>query len=340
MRVLGSAALRSKCRCVSRPCHCSGVPLRLLLLVGVLAALLAACSGTDSSSPEEPATAGPWRSADVEVDFADGLATLDGAVFVKTDDGHVVRIDPGTATIVASALVDTSGQAGKYCMGMGSDGSTLWACSAGKETTDLVRLDPETLEVLETAPVDKLFDQLTLPVTAGNVWVLSGSGDELVGTGDDGSRYPLGRRCFQLAATETTVYATCSVSDEVVAVDLETGDVTAAEVNNPINITATDEAVWVSGVGVTRLDPDLGNPRQITELTAGPEGDLLAAGDDLWLRNPSGFLYRLDPDSGEVRRQYLPDEPLTGGSVLVAGDNVWASAGDDNLVIRVDPEGR
>jgi outer membrane protein assembly factor BamB len=284
--------------------------------------------------------AGPWRTAQVEVAYPDGLAAMDGAVFVKTDDGHVVRIDPGTAEVVADSLVDTSGDAGHYCQGIGTDGSTLWACSAGKEATDLVRLDPETLEVLETAPVDKLFDQLTLPVTAGTVWALSGSGDELVGTGDGRSRYPLGRRCFQLAATERTVYATCSVSDEVVAVDIRTGDVITADVNNPSNITATDEAVWVSGVGVTRFEPDLSDPRHLSDLSAGPSGDLVAAGDDLWLRNPGGFLYRLDPDTGEVRRHYQPDEPLSGGSILVTDEAVWVSAYDDNLVIRIDPEGR
>lgn len=326
------------------------------LAAGALAvALVGGCGpGDDSSSTAASLSPSPaaettatvpeseWLTATVEVAFPDGLAATDDAVFVKTDDGHVVRIDAASAEVVGDVRIDTSKDAGRYCQGIGSDGDSLWACSAGLETTDVYRLDPETLEVTAKVAVDKLFDQLTLPVVAGRVWVLTGTGDRVTvidAETADTTVMPLGRRCFQLAATGTRVYATCALTDEVVALDAATGEVVASsDVPNPTNVAALGDDVWVSGGnGIVRLSADLEPRASYDGVTAGLEGDIAATSEAVWVRQPEGFLFRIDPATDRVVAQYAIDPVPSGGSVLVTADAVWLTSFDDNLVHRLDP---
>lgn len=282
-----------------------------------------------------------WLSGRVEIGQPDGLAAWGGDVFVKTDTGRVVRVDGAAAKAVGSAEVDTYNDAGHYCTGIAADATSLWTCSAGQDSTDLVSLDPATLEVTHRYPVDKLFDQLTIPVAGGRVWVLSGIGDQLteVQASTGATRvFTLGRRCFQLAATARLVYATCMLTDEVIAVDASTGTVVhRADVAHPVNISVAGDAVWVSGaVGLVRMSADLGTLATYAGLAAGPEGDLVATAGAVWVRQAAGFLFRLDPATGRVTR-FAVDPVPSGGSVLLADDAVWVSAYNDDEVFRLDP---
>ena len=328
-----------------------------------LAALLAltACGddgpgdpgSTESSSADdvpdvdvEPAEVVPestWSNGTIEIDYADGLTAMSGAVYVKTDDGHVVRVDAASGEVTADVRVDTASNGDHYCLGIGSDGDTLWACSAGDRTTDLVRLDPESLEVLDTVEVDKVFDQLTLPVVDGAAWVLSGAGAAITRvdtTTAETTTLALDRSCYQLAVLSSTVYATCAPTDEVVAIDAGTGEVTAeAEVPGAVNVSVGAGSVWVGGSdGVVRLSPDLQPQVLYDGLRAGAEGDVVATDDDVWVRQPAGFLFRIDPATDIVTSQYVHDPPLSGGSVLGTADGLWATASDDDLVLRIDPD--
>ena len=304
-----------------------------------------ASAGGVPEAPIEPATVVPqseWLTGTVEVHFPDGLAALGEHVFVKTDDGHVVRIDAASAEVDGDVRIDTSTSSGSYCSGIGTDGETLWACSAGLDTTDVWRLDPDSLDVSEKVPVDKLFDQVTLPVAGGKVWVLTGIGDRLTSIDTATTKThttKLGRRCLQLAATETSVYATCSLTDEVVAVDAATGKVRAtADVPNPIYVSVVDDDVWVTGGGgLLRLSTDLEPNLLFPGLTSGPEGDLVATPDDVWVRQAAGFLFRIDPAAETVAAQYAIDPVPSGGGVLVTDDAVWLTAFNDNVVYRLDP---
>jgi streptogramin lyase len=282
-----------------------------------------------------------WLTARVEIGQPDGLAAVDGAVFVKTDTGEVVRVDPVHAQVAGRAEIDTYNDAGHYCTGLAADATSLWTCSAGRDSTDLVRLDPATLAVTARFAVDKLFDQLTLPVVGGRVWVLTGTGDRVTevraSTGATHT-YPLGRRCFQLAATTDRVYATCMLTDEVVELDATSGKVVhRVHIPHPVNISAVGDDVWVSGArGLVRLSGDLVPQAAYPALSAGPEGDLVATPDAVWVRQAAGFLFRLDTASGTVIRFAIDPVP-SGGSVLPTGDAVWVSAYNDDLVYRLDP---
>jgi hypothetical protein len=277
----------------------------------------------------------------VHLENPDGLASLGGAVFVKTDDGRVARIDPGTGRVTRTARVDTAHDRAHYCQGIGSDGATLWACSAGDTTTDVVRLDPRTLAVTARVAVDKVFDQLALGVTGGRVWVLAGDGSRLTSVDTATGRQTtsvLPSRCFQLAATGTGVYVTCRLDDTVLLVDpVARTVVRRAAVTEPVNVSVSGGDVWVSGRdGLHRLRPDLGAVAVYPELGVGGEGDLAATPAGVWVRQAAGFLLRVDATTGRVTTRYGIDPVPSGGSLLVVGSSVWTSASDDATVFEVD----
>jgi DNA-binding beta-propeller fold protein YncE len=297
---------------------------------------------TVATTPEETVPEALWSRGRVKIAFPDGLAALQGAVFVKTDDGHVVRVDRASHRIERRAEVDTTSDPNHYCEGIGTDGRTLWACSAAEDgRTDLVRLDPSTLEVLGTVRIDKIFDQLAVPVVDGRAWVLTGAGDTLTALDTSTTHttsYPLGRACLQAAATSTTVYVTCQLTDKVLAVDANTGAIThEAGVADPTNVAADDDDVWVSGSdGLVHLTPDL-QPRTVYPgLVAGRDGDLLLTRGAAWVRQGPGFLFRIDTGTGRVTAHYEIDPVPSGGSLLAVGDEIWTSSSDDDFVAIVD----
>ena len=294
---------------------------------------------TASVSPKTIVAERRWLLASLAIENPDGLAAIDGAVFVKTDDGRVARVDPRTNTVVARAKLDTARDPAHYCQGIGSDGRTLWACSASDTSTDLVELDPRSLAVTSRAAVDKVFDQYSLPVVGGKVWALAGDGHLLTSVDTATGRtstVPLPHRCFQLAATSRIVYATCILDDQTIAVDSRTGKIIGhVHVSGPTNVAASGKYVWVSGSGgLLRLDRKLVPQVLYPSLSAGPEGDLLATKTAIWVRNPSSFLVRIDP-ARRVSARYALGSALSGGSLLVAEGSLWTSASDDSTVLRV-----
>ena len=308
---------------------------------------LTGCGGDDPTAhPAVTATTtsvaqDDWLTATVEISQPDALAELNGSLFVRSDTGEVTRVDTTSAEVLNSADVDTENDSRHFCTGLAADATSLWTCSAGPDGTDLVRLDPETLEETARVGVDKLFDQLTLPVVDGRIWVLSGSGDRVTmvdaATGETQAS-PLGRRCFQLAATASRVYATCMLTDEVLALDASTGEVVSTTaVRHPVNLSVSGERVWVSTAdGLVSLTADLEPQETYPGLSAGQDGDLVATAEAVWIRQAGGFLFRLDPATGAVR-QFAIDPVPSGGSLLVTGDSVWTSAYNDNVVYRIDP---
>src|SRR5262245_29796802 len=115
----------------------------------------------------------------------DEMVFVQGFIWTKTADGYLVQIEPATNTVTADIKVDTTTDSFHYCQGLGTDGDDIWVCSAGGDadhrTIDVLRVDPESQSILETFKVEKIFEQLDLPFLLDQIWVLSGSGDTLVG---------------------------------------------------------------------------------------------------------------------------------------------------------------
>lgn len=322
------------------------------MLVASTACSSSSRPGTTKPSAAPPAvkviTAAPTSSktlqsrvvARIAIDNPDGLAEVGGWIWVKTDDGRVVRVDPRSNKVTGSIRLDTASERHHYCQGIGHDGSDVWACAATDRTTNLVRIDSQRMTVGPVAAVDKLFDQLTVPHTARGLWVLSGTGRTLSLVAPDSeavSTYPLPARCLQVAASEELVIATCATDNIVVAVDPDSGSVRArVHLPEPRLALITHNAIWVdTAEGLARLGLDLTIRAIFSNQYAGLEGDLAASGNDVWVRGHGGVLWRIDQTDDAVVEQLSSSPALSGGSMLVTRDSIWLSAGDEGYVLRL-----
>lgn len=277
----------------------------------------------------------------------DEIVFAGGFIWTRTENGHLVKIDPTSNEMVGAFKVDTTTDLDNYCQGLGTDGESVWSCSAADEgdnkTINVVRVDAQTNEVVETVKVGKIFEQFEMPFLANQIWVLSGRGEKLVGidvtSNEPGPAIDLGTRCFQLAVAENSLLATCTLDNLVLRIDPEKREViTRATVMNPRNIAAAKNGIWVTqDNGIVRLDPMSLEPvLTLTGLSGlGSTGDIFATEEAVWIRLENGFLYKIDPATNQLIEQVKPDQDLTGGSVLITSDSVWTTAIDDDLLIRL-----
>jgi hypothetical protein len=277
--------------------------------------------------------------AKIPIDNPDGLTELGGAIWVKTDDGRAVRVDPRRNKVTVSIKLDTATERHHYCQGVGSDGTSVWACAATDTTTNLVRIDPAELRVRTTAAADKAFDQLTLPHTSSGFWVLSGAGRTISLVTPTGSvtSYPLPDHCLQVAARDQLVITTCAPDNEVLSIDPTSGSVRARlHLSAPRLALVTDDDVWVdTSDGLTRLSHDLTRRAVFPNQYAGLDGDLASFGNDLWVRGPAGVLWLIDQAHNQVTEKITTDQPIRGGSLLATADALWFTEGDEGFLLRL-----
>lgn len=310
--------------------------------VALCAVAITGCGG--SSAPIEvaadPKTSTPLSERqEAALDLKGGpdwLAALDGFVWVKRDDGFVTKIDTARNSPVGEVRADTKSD--QLCQGIGVGEGFVWSCSG----SDVVRIDPMALEVTDSIPVGKVFAQGRLVFAAGKIWVISGNGDRLVGidasTGKPGPALPLPASCAELGAGVDRVWAICPSANLVLGID-PAGPTVEDEIElaAPTVALGTETDVWIGYAdGLARFDVEsLDQQAVFTGLQPTSEGTIAVAGEDVWVRQPAGFLYRIDATTNTVEEQVVADEPLSGGDVLVTGHALWTSASDDNLVLRL-----
>jgi hypothetical protein len=303
--------------------------------VGAIAVLVfAACAG----QPATPPPAQPYTSFDaVEVKVKsdpDWLATGFGAIWLKRPEGFVDRIDASSGTITAEIRVhDESAQP---CEGIGAGASAVWACDSG----DVVRIDPATDALADPIPAAKIAVQGRLVPAGGRIWVLTGVGDSLVGieekTGDIGEPIALPAACNDLGAAAQVVYVVCEGADRVLRVDTTSGGVTAqADVKAPTWVSAAESGVWLSaGNDLLRLDPvTLKTAVTVPGMGTGQLGSIWADAAGVWVRKKEPFLAKVRPDGSIGLVVSAPFQ--TGGDVIGTGDDIWTTAMDERLVIRL-----
>jgi streptogramin lyase len=268
----------------------------------------------------------------------DWLTFHEGFLWVKQDDGTVVRIDPRTSRPNGKVRADTKSE--HLCQGIGAGGGAVWSCSG----SDIVRIDPKRLTVTESIPVGKVFDQGKLVFVDGRIWVLTGEGDQLVGidtaSASPGSPIQLPDACSELGAGPDTIWVLCPIAGKVLAVDPASASVEAElEIDSPTFAVATESDLWVGSAGnLVRVDLETLQPvARFLGLDPGPDGDVAVDGEDVWVRTPAGFLHRIDAASNTVAEQIEPDEALSGGAVLFAEGSLWTTAFDDSLLFRLRP---
>lgn len=330
------------------------------IILFTIALLFTACT---ASSPQEPSATPtsvpailPTPSsitpleerllAAISIKFPDELVFVQDYIWVKTDDGHVIQVDPATNSVVGDIKIDTTTERHDYCQGLGTDGKNIWACSArGNEnlkTIDVVRIDPDSQTVVATVEVGKIFDQFDMPFLLNHIWVLTGDGSKLVGI-DTATNQPLpamdlGTRCFQAAAMGSSLLVTCWMDNLILKIDPEKMEVTERKTftSPPLNIVVTEDGVWSRmGADIVRLDPDTLDP--VVTFTGLPgDKSLFATKEAIWVRLDQGFLYQIDPVSNRLALQIVSDQRFYNmGSILVTPDAIWTTAGDDDLLLRI-----
>jgi hypothetical protein len=99
---------------------------------------------TSVGAPASSTTYGARTEAVIDDANADGLVAAAGAVWVKSDDGRVVRIDPSTNAVTDTLQMDQVSDSSHYCQGIGADGSSVWACATRDDGTGVAQIDPGT----------------------------------------------------------------------------------------------------------------------------------------------------------------------------------------------------
>jgi outer membrane protein assembly factor BamB len=261
------------------------------------------------------------------------MAVDDDGVWVKRDDGTVDRIAPDTGDIAVTATVS-----GEPCQGVGAGLGAVWACAGA----DVVRIDPQTGEVMATLAVGKTFSQGHLVTAFDQLWILTGDGSTLVGvdprTGEPVTTVPLGARGTDVAVGDAGLWVVSQVDGQVLRVDpAGTVAVRVTGLPRPTAVAVTDQ-VWVAAVGGTsRIDPATGEVQASTDIGAGLEGGLAIAPDGVWVRSADRFLIRLDPDTAEPVAGVTADVE-SSGDIVVAFDSVWTTAYDDAALFRLPVE--
>ncbi len=104
----------------------------------------------------------------------DWLASDDTSLYVKTDSGSVVVVDPASNRVVRTLPTGASG----LCQGLGVAFGSVWTCSpdASGASDEVVRLNPRSGKVLARLSVAKRPDQGHLEAAAGRLWVITDAG--------------------------------------------------------------------------------------------------------------------------------------------------------------------
>lgn len=287
-------------------------------------------------SEVDPAPLGSRAQARLEIPGGpDWLAAGAGSVWVRTDSGSVIRIDPGTDRQVAAIPVSPD----VLCKGLGASDTAVWTCGDGGT---VVRIDPARNEVAAVVEVGKYGDQGQIPVAFGRAWVLSGGGSTLTPVGeDDKPQQPidLGTRCIELAASGTAIWAACPIDGVALRIDPAEGRVVARieGLTSSRAIAAAEGLVWVGFVGgVARLEEATARVTAVADADPGLASGVAATADAVWARSTGDFLRRIDPATARVVEDLTAPE-RSGGEVLVAFGSVWATAYDDDVLYRISP---
>ncbi|MET0773699.1 MAG: hypothetical protein ABWZ82_11480 [Candidatus Limnocylindrales bacterium] len=227
----------------------------------------------------------------------------------------------------------------------------------GTGTPNLVRIDPDTNDVIATIP---LADRLCQGMVASDdaIWACAADGlvriDPATNAIADVVPVELARAFYRLAFGGGKVWALgseASVGDTIVALDPATGMLTSTPAGGPATgMTYGFDALWLAlprSGSVIRLDPETG---ETTELVTGlPSPTQIVAGaDSLWVTLHGGQedearpgdpqVARIDPATGDVIATFsIGGSPRGGVDVLAGEDAIWVR-GTRPWLARIDPD--
>ncbi len=346
----------------------SSNPVRGIALAGVaLALVIALASGllsrqergivgqpslpTPSASPS--ASAAPFPSpvvvpptATIPVTGTVALATDGTSIWLFTNDGKLVRIDPQTNSIAASVKLSSTTDAYQSLAG---DRAGLWVTDW--DTSMVLRFDPVTLRA--TGTIDIGTSPKGVLVTSAAVWIANTHGgsveridpktNKIVATITLGPVGPSGPNW--LARGFGSIWTGVPNVGSVFRINETTN---AIEATIPIvgeaspcgGLAATSTAVLITSCDgtrfVTQIDPATNAVAGSIDL--GGNGYTFAVvADRPWISPTKGQIVRLDPVSHAVDRVIAPGPGFAsgGGDVVVAAGSMWVMDWLENRVLRL-----
>jgi hypothetical protein len=291
-------------------------------------------ASTAATETVVPTTSAEAQVRRVEIPGSpDWLAASDEGVWVKLDIGEVQLIDPDTATVEAEIAVASPDVA--PCQGIGVGFGSVWSCSG----SDVVRVDLEAREVVSRLALNKVSSQGHLVAHADRLWVLTGTGDTLVGvdptTEQVVTTIQLPWRASDLGAGAAGLWALGASDGRALRVDPDSGAVLVdVALPDPVAISVGSQ-VWVGAKQMTvQLDATTGAMLTRISMGVGQFGAVAADQSSVWVRNTTDFVTRFDATTGEPAETYESDV-TSGGDMLLAFGSVWTSAFDDSAVIVI-----
>jgi streptogramin lyase len=272
------------------------------------------------------------------LDDPDWMVVAFGSIWMQRGNGNVFRLDPQTGKEVATFPAGPFSN--PLCQGIGTSDDAIWACPPGRPAGQVVRIDPKA-----RGRVDAGDPQAGGPgrmvSTAGQLWLLTDSGNRLTGVDleseEPSSELRLGDRCLDLAVDGTTLWAMCPFADRVLRIDA-----TVPEITGELELAGAEKAsvgddLWVAFEGgVAEVDPETLEVLAVYDLHARFGGKLYATPDEVWVREEDGhFLARIDPAEQRIVETIEAPQLPSGGDVVVIGDSVWATAYDDETVVQL-----
>ena len=264
----------------------------------------------------------------------DFLAASGGLLWVKHADGKLLGLDPSTAAVRRRVDVARNAEGlNGSCNGLGGDDGHLWTCAG----SGVALVTPTTTRAVPLDGVAKIFDQTSLPVQDGRVWVIEPDGTTVVGlrVGDGGEpvRLPLGVRCVDVAAGAAgLLWFACPTDGVGLRLDIATGEVVQVQgLRAARTVVAGEDVFFGYRAGLARVDQQ---SAQVTGAVAVAGADLHVSPDAVWVRGGEAFLRKVDPRSLALLEQL--DAPETSdGSVLLAYGALWTTAFDDAVLYRL-----
>jgi hypothetical protein len=277
-------------------------------------------------------------SAEIEIsDGPDWMVAAFESLWVKRDNGTVNRVDPANNKVLAEIGSGPFEQ--PVCQGIGASEEAVWACPRAGEIT---MIDPQSNEVAATVKVDKLLDQGRLVTAEDQVWVVTDGGERLTGidvaTHKPSTTITLPGTCADLAASQSTLWATCPQEDLLLRIDAVAGEVTdQLELAGAQNASVADDVFVGYEGGVAQIDPETLEVLAVYGVYPRLGGSIFATPDAVWVREEGGdrFLTQIDPVAQEFVQAIVAPQIPSGGDVAVAGDSVWATAYDDDVLVRI-----
>jgi outer membrane protein assembly factor BamB len=276
----------------------------------------------------------------------DWLVYAQGDLWLKRDDGVVSAFDPDRGMLVEDISSGYSGL--PACQGLAYDGKRLWTCAGENK---VVALDPDRGRIARTIRVARLSDQTRFVASHGQLWLIGADGQSLVGLSlADGAvqtKLDLGAFCTDLArddvGTGDEVFAVCPTDGLVLRLNVATADVTGElPLENPRVAAVGDGALWVTfDGGLAQIDRSELSVKAVYPLNTGIDCDLVVGQDAVWVRmSGRQMLAKVDPAGQRVEELITASKYNTIGDLILLGDDLWTTASDDGVLLRLSTGAR